>query len=62
MQAVAKEIKELDQKLETLDASVKEQAAHLPNLAEADVPVGPDEEANVEVRLGNQPITTAVQL
>ncbi|GAP02822.1 seryl-tRNA synthetase [Fructobacillus pseudoficulneus] len=50
MQAVAKEIKELDQKLETLDASVKEQAAHLPNLAEADVPVGPDEEANVEVR------------
>ncbi|GAO99153.1 serine--tRNA ligase [Fructobacillus ficulneus] len=50
MQAVAKEIKGLDQELETLDQAVKDQAAHLPNLAEADVPVGPDEEANVEIK------------
>lgn len=50
MQAVAKEIKDLDQELEGLDQAVKDQAAHLPNIAEDDVPVGPDEEANVEVR------------
>lgn len=50
MQAVAKEIKEIDQTLAQLDAEVKEEAAHLPNIAEADVPVGPDEDSNVEVR------------
>ncbi|CAK1250562.1 Seryl-tRNA synthetase (SerS) [Fructobacillus fructosus] len=50
MQAVAKEIKEIDQTLADLDAEVKEEAAHLPNIAEADVPVGPDEDSNVEVR------------
>lgn len=50
MQAVAKEIKNLDQELEGLDQAVKDQAAHLPNIAEDDVPVGPDEEANVEIR------------
>lgn len=50
MQAVAKEIKDLDQELEGLDQAVKDQAAHLPNIAEDDVPVGPDEEANVEIR------------
>ncbi|MDD9138475.1 serine--tRNA ligase [Fructobacillus sp. CRL 2054] len=50
MQKVAKEIKEMDQTLADLDAEVKEAAAHLPNIAEADVPVGPDESANVEMR------------
>lgn len=50
MQKVAKEIKKMDQTLADLDAEVKEAAAHLPNIAEADVPVGPDESANVEMR------------
>ncbi|MFC4761401.1 serine--tRNA ligase [Fructobacillus durionis] len=50
MQKVAKEIKEMDQTLADLDAEVQEAAAHLPNIAEADVPVGPDESANIEMR------------
>ncbi|MBS9335518.1 serine--tRNA ligase [Fructobacillus sp. M1-13] len=50
MQAVSKQIKEMDQNLADLDDAVKEMAAHLPNIAEADVPVGPDEDANVEMR------------
>ncbi|MBS9337396.1 serine--tRNA ligase [Fructobacillus parabroussonetiae] len=50
MQAVAKKIKEMDQQLADLDAAVHEAAAHLPNIAESDVPVGPDEDSNVEVR------------
>ncbi|MBS9336754.1 serine--tRNA ligase [Fructobacillus papyrifericola] len=50
MQEVAKQIKDMDQELADLDAEVKEVAAHLPNIAEDDVPVGPDEDSNVEVR------------
>ncbi|MDF7637820.1 serine--tRNA ligase [Leuconostocaceae bacterium ESL0958] len=50
MQTISKQIKEMDQTLAELDAAVQDAAAHLPNLAEADVPVGADEAANVEVK------------
>ncbi|CAK8054671.1 serine--tRNA ligase [Eupransor demetentiae] len=50
MQKVGAKIKELDAKQAELDAKVQELAAHMPNLAAADVPVGPDEDANVEQR------------
>ncbi|MDR0899917.1 MAG: serine--tRNA ligase [Lactobacillaceae bacterium] len=49
MQRVNQEIKALDEKLAEIDANVANQIAHLPNLAHEDVPVGVDEEANVEV-------------
>lgn len=50
MQEVAKQIKDMDQELADAEAAVKEIATHLPNIAEDDVPVGPDEDSNVEVR------------
>ncbi|MBS9339081.1 serine--tRNA ligase [Fructobacillus sp. M2-14] len=50
MQEVAKQIKDMDQELVDAEAAVKEIATHLPNIAEDDVPVGPDEDSNVEVR------------
>lgn len=50
MQEVAKQIKNMDQELADAEAAVKEIATHLPNIAEDDVPVGPDEDSNVEVR------------
>lgn len=50
MQAVGARIKELDAKQAELDAQVADIAAHLPNMAHESVPVGVDEEANVEQR------------
>ncbi|MDF7627420.1 serine--tRNA ligase [Lactobacillaceae bacterium L1_55_11] len=50
MQKVGAQIKELDAKQTEKDAQVQELAAHLPNLAAPEVPVGPDESANVEQR------------
>lgn len=50
MQEVGAEIKTLDAQQAQLDEQVQSLAAHLPNLAHEDVPVGPDEAANVEQR------------
>lgn len=50
MQQVGSDIKALDAKQAELDEQVNEIAAHLPNLAASEVPVGPDESANVEQR------------
>ncbi|CAM3109188.1 serine--tRNA ligase [Leuconostoc rapi] len=51
MQAVSSEIKALDSKQVELDEQVQDLAAHLPNLAAPEVPVGPDESANIEQRV-----------
>lgn len=48
MQQVGADIKALDSQQAVLDDKVQNLAAHLPNLAAAEVPVGPDESANVE--------------
>lgn len=48
MQKLGDTIKELDDKLNEIDAKVAEQIAHLPNLAHPDVPIGADEESNIE--------------
>lgn len=56
MQSVSAKIKVLDKQQTELDLKVKELAAHLPNLAANDVPVGKDEESNVEQRKW-EPIT-----
>lgn len=50
MQTVGAKIKELDAQRATLEQGVEDIAAHLPNLAAKEVPVGPDESANVEQR------------
>lgn len=51
MQQVGAEIKALDARQAELDEAVKNLAAHLPNLAAPEVPVGPDDTTNVEQRV-----------
>ncbi len=50
MKAVAQEIKDLESRLQELDANLLAVLATWPNLPDASVPVGRDEHANVEVR------------
>lgn len=50
MQRVSQEIKKLDVQQLELNDQVQNLAAHLPNLAAVDVPVGVDESANIEQR------------
>ncbi|GMA69770.1 serine--tRNA ligase [Leuconostoc litchii] len=50
MKQVGADIKKLDNEQSLLESQVQEISAHLPNLAAAEVPVGPDEAANVEQR------------
>lgn len=55
MQQVGATIKEIDEKLNHLDENIMAIASRLPNLPDTSVPVGADEEANVEVRRWGQP-------
>lgn len=50
MREVGSKIKALDEELATVEAKVKDMAARLPNLPNPTIPVGADEEANVELR------------
>ncbi|MDR0691144.1 MAG: serine--tRNA ligase [Streptococcaceae bacterium] len=50
MQKVGEEIKELDAKLDKIDEELQYLIVTLPNLPYQDVPIGKDEEDNVEVR------------
>ncbi|MBZ6008695.1 serine--tRNA ligase [Leuconostoc gelidum] len=51
MQRVSQEIKKLDARQLELNDQVQNLAAHLPNLAAPEVPVGADESANIEQRV-----------
>ncbi|MBZ6003390.1 serine--tRNA ligase [Leuconostoc gelidum subsp. aenigmaticum] len=51
MQRVSQEIKKLDARQLELNDQVQNLAAHLPNLAATDVPIGADESANIEQRV-----------
>lgn len=50
MQNVAAEIKEIDAKLSDIEESIFDIAAALPNIPHSSVPVGEDEDDNVEIR------------
>ncbi len=50
MQAVAAEIKSLDEEVKALDTSLHNRLLHLPNIPNPTIPVGPDEAANREER------------
>jgi seryl-tRNA synthetase len=50
MKGVATEIKELESRLEILEGEVRERLLLLPNVPDDSVPVGPDPDANQEVR------------
>lgn len=55
MKDVGAEIKTIDTDLEQLEKQVNDIAAGLPNLPNASIPVGPDEDSNIEVRKWGQP-------
>ncbi|GEK90108.1 seryl-tRNA synthetase [Alkalibacterium putridalgicola] len=55
MQEVGGQIKTIDADLEKLEEQVNEIAAGLPNLPHSSLPVGEDEESNVEVRKWGEP-------
>lgn len=54
MQALSAEIKELDGRLNSIDQELQEILVTLPNLPHDSVPVGEDEEDNVEIRRWGQ--------
>ncbi|KFN89113.1 serine--tRNA ligase [Tetragenococcus muriaticus] len=55
MREVGSEIKELDKEITTIDEKLNTIATTLPNLPHDSVPIGEDEEDNVEVRKWNEP-------
>lgn len=55
MQVVGEEIKNLDDDLHQIDEKIQAIASGLPNLPHDSVPIGEDEEANVEVRRWGEP-------
>src|SRR5690606_35954034 len=55
MKAVNEEIKQLDGIVRSLEEKINDILYSLPNLPQADVPVGPDEAANVEIRRWGEP-------
>lgn len=54
MREVGEEIKALDAKINTIDEELEAIATRLPNLPNASVPIGADEEDNIEVRRWGQ--------
>jgi seryl-tRNA synthetase len=55
MKGVAAEVKELEGRLEVLEADVRSRLLDLPNIPDATVPVGGDPEGNLEVRRVGEP-------
>ncbi|MGX6962724.1 serine--tRNA ligase [Vagococcus xieshaowenii] len=55
MQKVGAEIKAIDEQLNEVDQKIFDISTMIPNLPDESVPVGEDEEANVEVRRWGQP-------
>ncbi len=55
MQAISGEIKQAEEDLRELQQTINEQASGIPNTPFADVPVGDDEEDNVEIRKWGEP-------
>ena len=58
MKAVAQRVKEIEVRLRAAEDALFQFAAVLPNLADPEVPVGPGEEQNVEVRRVGEPRKT----
>ena len=55
MKEVGTKIKGLEESLKNVEARVKDMAARLPNLPNPTIPVGPDENANVEIKVVGEP-------
>lgn len=54
-------IKELDEELREVEAKIEEELLSIPNIAHPDVPLGPDESANVFVRSHGEPTKFAFE-
>lgn len=55
MQTISSDIKQAEDDLRTLQAQIHDAALQIPNLPAADVPVGSDENDNIEVRRWGEP-------
>ena len=55
MSDIGDKIKELDEQLRQIEADLYDRQLYVPNMPGPDVPVGPDESLNVEVRRWGQP-------
>ena len=55
MRALGERIQELDRAVAELDAELNDLLLQIPNLPDPDVPVGPDESANIVVRAWGEP-------
>ena len=58
MRALGERIQELDRAVAKLDAELNDLLLQIPNLPDPDVPVGPDESANIVVRTWGEPRET----
>lgn len=55
VRSIGQEIKELDEELNLIETQLQEMLLRLPNIPHESVPVGPDEQSNVEMRRWGEP-------
>lgn len=50
MKQVGQQIKQIDEELKMVQSNVQDLASRLPNLPHPSIPIGPDEDSNVEIK------------
>jgi seryl-tRNA synthetase len=55
MREVSTKIKEMDPEIKTIEEKIQKSLLEIPNMVDDSVPVGPDEESNVEIRKWGEP-------
>jgi len=55
MREVSAKIKEIDSEIKTIEEKIQKSLLEIPNMVDDSVPVGPDEESNIEIRKWGEP-------
>ncbi|MFW6149098.1 MAG: serine--tRNA ligase [Atribacterota bacterium] len=55
MREVSTKIKEMDSKIKSIEEKIQKSLLEIPNMVDDSVPIGPDEESNVEIRKWGEP-------
>jgi seryl-tRNA synthetase len=55
MREVSTKIKEMDSEIKTIEEKIQKSLLEIPNMVDDSVPVGPDEESNIEIRKWGEP-------
>ncbi len=55
MREVSTKIKEMDSEIKAIEEKIQKSLLEIPNMVDDSVPVGPDEESNIEIRKWGQP-------